>query len=133
MFLFGWEKVFDAADGSPVECCRIMEMLIKRRIPTNRYDPIYKYSNRKFSGSSFLVHPDVAVLNAYKHSHRELAIYYALASMRSMADYIATQKTTLDILHSPVDLDLIKDNSLLRIEGDQIHFLYEEVTAENIH
>ena len=133
MFLFGWEKVFDAAVGSPLECCRIMEMLIKRRIPTNRYDPIYKYSNMSFSGNSFLVHPDVVVLNAYKHSHRELAIYYALASMRSMADYLATQQTTLDTLHVPVDLDLIKDNSLLRIEDYKVHFLYEEVTAENIH
>jgi hypothetical protein len=133
VFLFSWEKVFDEAEGSPLECCRIMEMLINKQIPTNRYDPIYKYSEKSFNGTSFLLHPDVMSLNAYKYSHRDVAIYYALAAIRSMADYLATKQTTLDVYHVPVDLEIIENNSLLRLEGDMVHFLYEEVTMENTH
>ena len=133
MFLFSWERVFDEAEGSPLECCRIMEMLIQKQIPKNKYDPIFKYSNKSFNGTSFLLHADVMALNAFRYSHRDVAIYYALAAIRSMADYIATQQTTLDLLHCPVDLDLIEDNSLLRIERDKIHFIYEEVNLENTH
>lgn len=133
MFLFSWEKVFNEAEGSPLECCRIMEMLIEKQIPKNKYDPIFKYATKSFNGTSFMVHADVMALNAYKYSHRDVAIYYALASLRSMADYIATQQTTLDLYHVPVDLELIEENSLLRIGDGVVHFLYEEVTTENTH
>jgi len=133
VFLFSWEKVFETANGSPLECCRIMEMLINKQIPTNRYDPIFKYSKKSFNGTSFLLHPEVMSLNAYKYSHRDVAVYYALAAIRSMADYLATQQTTLDLLYVPVDLDLIQENRLLRLDGDIVHFKYEEVTKRNTH
>ncbi len=133
MFLFDWQKVYDEADGSISQCNRIMEMLITRRIPINKYDPIYKFSQKNFAGTSFLLHPDVLVYESYKYSQRELAEYYAIASVRSLANYIATQQTTLDLLHLPVDLDLIKNNRLLRVDEQYVHFLYEEVTSENLH
>jgi len=56
-----------------------------------------------------------------------------LASLRSLPEYLVSQKTTLDVLHLPVPLETITENRLLVLEGDDIHFLYEEVTQENIH
>ena len=110
-----------------------MEMLINKQTPKNKYDRIYKFSRMDFSGHSFLLHPDVLLYHSYKYSTRDISIYYALASIRSLPDYMVSRKITLDLIHLPVDLESITDNRLLRIEGGDIHFLYEEVTPENIH
>lgn len=133
MFLFDWQKVYDSAEGNISRCNLIMEMLILKQTPKNKYDPIYAFSQKDFSGNSFLLHPDVLLYHSYKYSKRDIAIYFALASIRNLADYMVSQKTTLDLLHIPVELDLIKNNRLLTVESDKIHFLYEEVTSENIH
>ncbi len=133
MLLFDWKKVFDTADGNIAACNLIMEMLIKSQIPRNKFDPIYKYSHKNFAGTSFLAHGDFLLFNSYKYTSKELCIYYALASLRSHADYIAYNKTTLDALHCPVPLDEINDNRLLIVLPDEITFIYEEVTLETIH
>ena len=133
MLLFDWKKVFDTADGNIAACNLIMEMLIKSQIPRNKFDPIYKYSHKNFVGTSFLAHGDFLLFNSYKYTSKELCIYYALASLRSHADYIAYNKTTLDSLHCPVDLEEINDNRLLIVLEDEITFIYEEVTLETIH
>ena len=133
MLLFDWKKVFDTANGNIATCTTIMEMLIKQQVPRNKFDPIYKYSSKNFAGDSFLLHGDFLLYHAYKYTQKELAIYYALASLRSTAEYIATQKTTLDALHCPVPLDEINDNRLLIVLEDKITLIYEEVTLETIH
>jgi hypothetical protein len=133
LFLFDWKKVYDTAEGNVSRCNMIMEMLIKKQIPNNKYDPIYSYSQMSFMGISFMLHPDVLLFNSYKYSTRDISVYYALASLRSLPEYVVSQKTTLDVLHLPVPLETITQNRLLRIDGDNIHFLYEEVTQENTH
>ena len=133
MLLFDWKKVYDTAEGNISSCILIMEMLIKKQLPQNKYDRIYNYSNKNFTGSSFLLHGDLLLYHSYKYTQKELCIYYALVSLRNYADYIAYNKTTLDALHCPVPLDEIKDNRLLIIEDDEITFIYEEVTLETIH
>jgi|TARA_B110000908_G_scaffold148238_1_gene180575 hypothetical protein len=133
MFYFDWKKVYDSVDGNISRCNLIMEMLIKKQIPRNKYDRIYQYSQKDYSGTSFLVHPDVLVYNAFRYPTADIAVYYALASLRSLPEYLVSQKVTLDLLHLPVDHDRIINNRLLRIEEDGIHFLYEEVTPENKH
>ena len=133
MFLFDWKKVYDTAEGNVSRCNMIMEMLIKKQIPNNKYDPIYSYSQMSFMGISFMLHPDVLLFNSYKYSTRDISVYYALASLRSLPEYVVSQKTTLDVLHLPVPLETITQNRLLRIDGDNIHFLYEEVKQENTH
>jgi len=92
MLLFDWKKVFDTANGNIATCTTIMEMLIKQQVPRNKFDRIYKYSYRTFKGDSFLLHGDLLLYHAYKYTQKELAIYYALASLRSTAEYITTQK-----------------------------------------
>lgn len=133
MLLFDWKKVFDTASGSIYNCNLIMEMLIKGKIPKNKYDPIYKFSGKNFRGNSFLVHPEFLLYNSHKYDQKEVCMYYALASLRSLSEYYADQKTTLDALHCPVPLEDINDNRLLIIEDDIITFIYEEVTLETIH
>lgn len=133
MLLFDWKKVFDTANGNIATCNMIMEMLVKSQIPRNKYDPIYKYSYKDFTGDCFLLHGEMLLYHSYKYTPKELCIYYALASLRSTADYIATQKTTLDVLHCPVPVAEINDNRLLIVDDKDITFIYEEVTLETIH
>ena len=133
MLLFDWKKVYDTAEGNIATCNLIMEMLINQQIPKNKYDAIYKYSNKKFTGSSFLLHGDLLPYHSYKYTSKELCIYYALASLRNYADYIASYKTTLDALHCPVPLEQLNDNRLLIVDDKEITFIYEEVTLETIH
>ena len=133
MLLFDWKKVYDTAEGNIATCNLIMEMLINQQIPKNKYDSIHKYSNKKFTGSSFLLHGDLLLYHSYKYTSKELCIYYALASLRSYADYIASYKTTLDALHCPVPLEQLNDNRLLIVDDKEITFIYEEVTLETIH
>jgi hypothetical protein len=133
MLLFDWKKVFDTAEGNISLCNLIMEMLIKKQIPRNKYDYIFKYYQLNFAGTSFLLHPEFLLYNAYKYTPRELCVYYGLASLRNYSDYMATGKTTLDPLHCPVDLETLKDNRLLIISENEITLIYEEVTLETIH
>ena len=133
MLLFDWKKVFDTAKGNIATCNMIMEMLVKSQIPRNKYDPIYKYSYKDFTGDCFLLHGELLLYHSYKYTPKELCIYYALASLRSTADYFATQKTTLDVLHCPVPIAEINDNRLLIVDDKEITFIYEEVTLETIH
>jgi hypothetical protein len=133
MLLFDWKKVYDTAAGSIYNCNMIMEMLIRGSVPKNKYDPIYKFSQKNFHGNSFLVHPEFLLYNSYKYDQKEVCMYYALASLRSLSEYYASNKTTLDSLHCPVDLDEINDNRLLVVDDTKITFIYEEVTLETIH
>ena len=133
MLLFDWKKVYDTAEGNIATCNLIMEMLVNEQIPQNKYDRIYKYSNKNFTGSSFLLHGDLLLYHSYKYTSKELCIYYALASLRSYADYIASYKTTLDSLHCPVPLEQINEHRLLIVDDQEITFIYEEVTLETIH
>ena len=133
MLLFDWKKVYDTAAGSIYNCNMIMEMLIRGSVPKNRKDPIYKFSQKNFSGNSFLVHPEFLLYHSHKYDQKEVCMYYALASLRSLAEYRASKKTTLDSLHCPVDLDEIKDNRLLIVDKKNITFIYEEVNLETIH
>ena len=102
-------------------------------IPYNKYDKIFKYAHINFSGESFLAHPDILLYNAYKYDYSEIAQYLALASLRPRSDYLATGKTTLDSILCTVAPELFKENRLLTTKNNQIYFLYEEVTKENIH
>ena len=120
MLLFDWTKVYDTAAGSIYNCNMIMEMLIRGSVPKNKYDPIYKFSQKNFRGKSFLVHPEFLLYHSHKYTQKEVCMYYALASLRSLAEYRASYKTTLDSLHCPVDLDEINDNRLLIVNDETI-------------
>jgi len=134
MLLYDWQKIYDVSDGSVLEIFKIFEMVTNNLIPQNRKDVLYKYRKHDFTGTSFLVHPDVLLYNAYKHTYRDIATYLASASIRSISEYLATKTTTLELLHVPFAnllVDNINKNSLLRLDDKNlIHFLYEEVPLE---
>ena len=131
MLLYDWKKIFTIANGEPSGIFTIFEMLVKNTIPKNKYDPTYKFYEVNFSGESFLVHPDVLLYNSFRHSRRDIAIYLAFASMRSLGEYFASGDITLDLLELPLDpFQHLESDRLLYMEDDKLHFLYEEVPQE---
>lgn len=135
MFLFDWPKIYDASKGNVVEIVRIFRMIVEKQIPKNKYDPIYRYSQKNFSGISFMLHPDVLLYHSFKYKYREIAQYISLCALRSSADFISTQDPSLDVILLP-GLDpekIIENNRLLIIDEDKVYFRYEEVNPKEIH
>ena len=130
MFLYDWNKIYKSAEGNTTECVRIFKMLAYKHIPVNYKDKTYKYSSTNFSGVSFLLHPDVLALEAYKYSNKEVCQYLALASLRPLPDYLAFGTTDLDLITVPIEPNLFNQNRLLRIENDILSFCLEEVPTE---
>ena len=133
MLFYDWKKMFEASEGNPLALFIIFKMLVTNAVPRNKYDDIYKYAGKHFNGQSYILHADVLLHNAYKYEYREIAQYIALCSLRPISDYSATGKIDLDMYLVDLDYELFKDNSLLRIEDDTIHFIYEEVPKEKLH
>ena len=135
MFFYDWPKIYDASQGSVIEIVRIFRMIVEKQIPKNKYDPIYRYSQKNFSGISFMLHPDVLLYHSFKYKHREIAQYISLCALRSSADFISTQDPSLDVILLP-GLDpekIIENNRLLIIDEDKVYFRYEEVNPKEIH
>ena len=135
MFLFDWTKIYNASHGNVREVVRIFRMLVHKQIPENSRDPIYKYSQKDFSGVSFMLHPDVLLYHSHKYKYRELAQYISLCSFRSSIDFLSTQDTTLDLIFVPglEPETIINNNRLLMIDDEKVRFLYEEVQNSEIH
>jgi len=133
MLLYNWNKIYETAKGDAFAVFLIFKIMATTTIPYNKYDKTFKYANINFTGESFLAHPDILLYNAYKYDYREIAQYLALASLRPSSDYLATGKTTLDSILCTVAPELFTENRLLTTKENKIHFLYEEVTKENIH
>ena len=133
MLFYDWEKIFNASKENGKDMFYIVKKMYLKEVPKNKYDKLYKFSTKSFLGTSFLVHPDVLLYNAYKHSFREIAQYLALASLRSYADYAITGDTTLDLEVVEIPVELFNDNSLLRVHRGKVHFKYEEVNKKDIH
>jgi hypothetical protein len=133
MLLYNWQKIFEASGGNPFIVFIILRMLVGREIPKNKHDKLYEFSKLNFSGDSFMLHPDILLYNAYKHEYSDIAQYIALCSLRPLVDYKTTGKIDLDLFTVDIDHELFKHNSLLRFEGDDLHFIYEEVPKEKIH
>ena len=128
MFLFSWKKIYKISGGSINTIYLIFKMLVNSEIPKNKYDPIYKYYEKNYSGQSFLVSPKKLLEVAFKYKRKEVVEYIVLASYRSYTDYIMYGTLTLDVMHSPLPLNKLKNNRLLHIEDNKIHFLYEKST-----
>ena len=127
MLLYNWPKIYKTAQGRAVECYRIFEMIALDKIPKDKYDPIYYYSMKNFSGDSFLRRPEALIFDSYRYTRKDICIYVALASLRSLAAYTVSGTLTLDLLHSPVNpRDFLNNTDLLPVEDGFIHFPYEE-------
>lgn len=126
MLLFDWKKIYSTAAGDPNDIVRILRMLVEKKVPKNKYEKEFFYSQLNFDGTNFLVHPERLLYNGYKYTFREVAVYTGVAALRPLPDYYATNKITLDLITVPEEVHIhIYENRLLEIKDDTIHFLYE--------
>lgn len=127
MFLFSWKKIYKNSGGSVDAIYLIFKMLVRGEVPKNKYDPIYKYYNKDYTGQSFLKDPEDLLENAFKYKRKEVVEYLALASYRSYTDYIMYSTITLDVINSPLPLHKLKKNRLLYLNpSNQIEFRFEK-------
>lgn len=127
MILYDWRKVYIEAGKSPTKLVNLIAYLTFPRIPDNSFDTVYKWSQKDWSGASFIVNPENILTRRENFKDIELAEYVALASFRSYAAYLATGIKYLPMELSPIDSDFINNNRLLTLSDDNIYFAWEEV------
>jgi len=126
MIKYNWEKIFREAKGDSVSILTIIHLLTYKRIPASRKDKTYKYFGKSFLGDSFLLNPRQLLAERKYYSNKEAAEYIAVASYRNYFNYKQTGKTTLELLHLPVETTIVNRNRLLRIDNGLVHFLFED-------
>jgi len=135
--MYNWNKIYDIAGGSAVEVSRIVRMIVQKQVPKNKFDPLFRYAGEDFSGESFLIHPDMLMYNAYKHSYKDIVQYLALASMRPIADYLATGILTLPIESTGMPAEIVhayaQQSDLMGIQNGSVLFRYEEMSEQTVH
>lgn len=129
MIFYDWRKIRLIAGLNPNKIILATRTLLGE-VPKNRYDPLYHYYIRDFTGKSFLVNIGEVLENDFFYRPKEIAEYIALASFRNYSNYASSGDTSLDLFHCPVRQDIITNNRLLSIEDGKILFKYEEVTKE---
>jgi hypothetical protein len=136
ILLYSWKQIYRHSQGSSKRIISILSTLIlklQKKYPQNKRGKVYKdFYFIDFSGHSFLRNPEPLINYRYKWRDKDIAQYIGLASFRNFAEFQATGKVTLDLLHCPLKRDAIINNKLLRIKDDNIHFLYEDYNQENI-
>ena len=126
MIKYNWEKIFREAKGDSVSILTIIHLLTYKRIPASRKDKTYKYFGKSFLGDSFLLNPRQLLAERKNYSNKEAAEYVAVASYRNFFNYKQTGKTTLELIHLPVETTIVNRNRLLRIDNGLVHFLFED-------
>ena len=130
MILFNWKKIIQHSERKSKDIFAILHLLTFKSVPKNNKDILYKYYQKDFSGDSFLIHPEMMFTERRSYGTLMWLHYIHLASFRNLSNYLETKDATLDLLHSPVKEETIKDNSLLNIEDGKIHFLFEKPQGE---
>lgn len=128
MLFYNWKKIKKESNGSVKDILTILHILTYKLPPVNRHDRIYKFWQKSFHGHSFLVNPEPLFIQRRRYSDSEIAQYAGIASLRNYFEYQKTKDTTLDLFHFTGNEDIIESNRLLWIEGDSIHFKFEEIT-----
>jgi hypothetical protein len=128
MLLYNWKKIKKESNGNVKDILTILHILTYKLPPVNRHDRIYKFWQKSFHGHSFLVNPEPLFIQRRRYSDSEIAQYAGIASLRNYYEYQNTKDTTLDLFLFTGNQDIIENNRLLWIEGDSIHFKFEEIT-----
>lgn len=127
--LYSWKKILRKAGHSSKSIVNALHYLLDPSPMMKHRNHYYKrFYGYDFSGYSFLRNPYDLIAARYKYTDKEIADYLGLASFRNLADYKAFGKTTLDLDISPLPREKLLKNRLLRIENDQVHFLFEDYT-----
>ena len=128
MLLYNWKKIQKESNGNVKDILTILHILTYKLPPVNRHDRIYKFWQKSFHGHSFLVNPEPLFIQRRRYSDSEIAQYAGIASLRNYYEYQNNKDTTLDLFLFTGNQDIIESNRLLWIEGDSIHFKFEEIT-----
>lgn len=81
----------------------------------------------KLTGTSYLLNPDPLFLNSSKVDILYIVQYIRLAARRDYFLYKTYNVATLDLSYYPdINMSAIRSNPLLKIQDNQIFFLYEE-------
>ncbi len=126
MIYFDWKKILEATNGNVGDIITIMRIITFRITPKNYYDKTFKFYEKNFHGSSFLVNPKDLLEKGRAFSDKEVAEYVGVASFRNSYEYAQTKDTTLDLIFCQVSEDTINQNRLLEIRDGKVHFKYEE-------
>ena len=126
MIYFDWKKILEATNGNVGDIITIMRIITFRITPKNYYDKTFKFYEKNFHGSSFLVNPKDLLEKGRAFSDKEVAEYVGVASFRKSYEYAKTKDTTLDLIFCQVSEDTINQNRLLEIRDGKVHFKYEE-------
>ena len=126
MIKYNWEKIYREAKGDSVSILTIIHLLTYKRIPASRKDKTYKYFGKSFLGDSFLCNPRQLLVERRSYSNKDAAEYIAVASYRNYFEFMQSGKTTLELLHLPVDTTIVNRNRLLHLKDGLIHFEFED-------
>ena len=126
MIYFDWKKILKATNGNVGDIITIMRIITFKIQPKNYYDKTFKFYEKNFHGSSFLVNPKDLLEKGRAFSDKEVAEYVGVASFRNSYEYAKTKDTTLDLMFCQVSEDTINQNRLLEIRDGKVHFKYEE-------
>ena len=126
MIYFDWKKILEATNGNVGDIITIMRIITFRITPKNYYDKTFKFYEKNFHGSSFLVNPKDLLEKGRAFSDKEVAEYVGVASFRNSYEYAQTKDTTLALIFCQVSEDTINQNRLLEIRDGKVHFKYEE-------
>ena len=128
---YNWKKIVKASNGSVADIITILRIITYKITPKNYYDRTFKFYEKNFGGSSFLINPDeLLTVGRAQYSDKEVAEYVGIASFRNYHEYVKNLDTTLDLIFCKVNEDIIKQNRLLDIRDGFIHFKFEETTME---
>ena len=126
MIYFDWKKILEASNGNVADIITIMRIITFRITPKNYYDKTFRFYEKSFHGSSFLVNAEDLLQEGRAYSDKEVAEYVGVASFRNYYEYKKTKDTTLDLIFCQVSEDTINQNRLLDIRDGKVHFKYEE-------
>ena len=132
MILYNWKSIVKSSNGNVKDIITILRIITYKITPKNYYDKTFRFYQKNFGGSSYLLHPEILLTKGRsQYSDREVAEYVGVASFRNYYEFKKTGDTKLDLIHCPMSQDIITRNRLLKIEDGCIHFLFEETEGEN--
>jgi len=112
LLFYSWDKVVKQCDGK-IDCIlTLFKTFNTKSVPTN------------LIGDSFMINLDELLSSL--SSDVEKIEYLYLCSLRNYFDYKYQNNAKLYLYFSPISVEKISRNSLLKLENDYIKFIYEE-------
>ena len=119
MIFYDWKKIQKKTKGDPNNAVDIIRYL------TTGAGRNW-VARHNWTGTSFLLNPELLLIHAAKLPNKHIATYCALASYRSYAAYYISDIVTLDYDVYYEFRQIINSNPLLSVEDGLIHFKYED-------